>query len=64
MAGDGAPFTREDAEEAAWTVVEPVLKTHHRTRPYQRGSWGPKEAEALLAEDGRWHNPKCEHESA
>ena len=57
MAGDGALFTREDAVEAAWAVVDPVLKTHHRVRPYRRGSWGPKEADALVAADGGWHNP-------
>jgi glucose-6-phosphate 1-dehydrogenase len=45
IAGDGALFTREDAVEAAWAVVDPVLKTHHRARPYQRGCWGPKEAD-------------------
>jgi glucose-6-phosphate 1-dehydrogenase len=56
MAGDGALFTREDAVEAAWAVVDPVLKTHRRARPYRRGSWGPKEAEALIARDGYWHN--------
>jgi glucose-6-phosphate 1-dehydrogenase len=44
MAGDGALFTREDAVEAAWEVVDPVLKKHHRVRPYKRGTWGPKEA--------------------
>jgi glucose-6-phosphate 1-dehydrogenase len=58
MAGDGALFTREDAVEAAWTVVDPVLKTPRRARPYKRGSWGPKEADALIATDGYWHNPK------
>jgi glucose-6-phosphate 1-dehydrogenase len=58
MAGDGALFTREDAVEAAWAVVEPVLRTHHRTHPYKHGSWGPKEADVLIAEDGCWHNPK------
>lgn len=60
MAGDGALFTREDAVEAAWTVVEPILKTHHRVRPYKRGSWGPKETNALIAPDGHWQNPKAE----
>ena len=60
MAGDGALFTREDAVEAAWTVVDPVLRTHHRTRPYRRGTWGPKEADALIAADGGWHNPTPE----
>jgi glucose-6-phosphate 1-dehydrogenase len=57
MAGDGALFTREDAVEAAWAVVEPVLKAHHRCRPYKRGSWGPTEADKLIAPDGCWRNP-------
>ena len=57
MAGEGALFTREDAVEAAWAVVEPVLKTHPRVIPYKRGSWGPKEADALIATNGGWHNP-------
>jgi glucose-6-phosphate 1-dehydrogenase len=59
MAGDGALFTREDSVEAAWAVVDPVLKTHHRVRSYKRGSWGPKEADALIAADGRWFNPQA-----
>jgi glucose-6-phosphate 1-dehydrogenase len=58
MAGDGALFTREDAVEAAWAVVDPVLKKHSRALPYQRGSWGPKKASVLIAADGCWHNPK------
>jgi len=58
MAGDGALFTREDAIEAAWAVVDPVLKTHHRVRPYKRRSWGPKAADALIASDGCWYTPK------
>jgi glucose-6-phosphate 1-dehydrogenase len=57
MIGDGALFTREDAVEAAWTVVDPVLKTHPRHRVYKRRSWGPKEADALVAPHGHWHNP-------
>jgi glucose-6-phosphate 1-dehydrogenase len=63
MAGDGALFTREDAVEAAWAVVDPVLKAHRRVRPYRRGSWGPKEADALIASDGGWHNPKLKEAS-
>ena len=58
MAGDGALFTREDAVEAAWAVVDPVLKKHHRVRPYKRGTWGPKAADTLIAPNGPWHNPK------
>ena len=57
MAGNGALFTREDAVEAAWTVVDPVLKNHHRIHPYRRHSWGPKAAGELIAAGGSWHNP-------
>ena len=57
MAGDGALFTREDAVEAAWAVVDPVLKKHSRVQPYKRGSWGPKEADAVIQAEGGWHNP-------
>jgi glucose-6-phosphate 1-dehydrogenase len=57
MIGDGALFTREDAVEAAWAAVNPVLTTHPRAFPYKRGSWGPKQADALIAPHGRWHNP-------
>jgi len=64
MIGDGALFTREDAVEAAWAVVDPVLKSHHRARPYRRGSWGPAEANALIAADGSWYNPIAEQAKA
>jgi glucose-6-phosphate 1-dehydrogenase len=57
LRGDGALFTREDAVEAAWKVVDPVLKTHHRVHSYKRGTWGPKQADAIIADVGRWHNP-------
>jgi glucose-6-phosphate 1-dehydrogenase len=57
MAGDGALFTREDAVEAAWEVVDPILVTHHRAHPYKPGTWGPTQADELIAPDGRWHNP-------
>ena len=57
MKGDGGLFTREDAVEAAWLVVDHVIKHHPRVRPYKRGTWGPKQADALIAEDGGWHNP-------
>jgi glucose-6-phosphate 1-dehydrogenase len=60
MVGDGSLFTREDAVEAAWEVVEPVLTTHHQSIPYPRGSWGPKEADELIAVDGVWNNPDAE----
>jgi glucose-6-phosphate 1-dehydrogenase len=57
LAGEGALFTRQDAVEAAWAVVDPVLDNHDRAHPYQPGSWGPKQADALIAPQARWHNP-------
>jgi len=64
MVGNGALFAREDAVEAAWAVVDPVLKNHHRAHPYRRGSWGPTEAGALIGADGGWHNPMPERARA
>ena len=63
MAGDGALFTREDAVEAAWAAVDPVLEKHHGVRRYHRRSWGPKEAGAIIAADGGWHNPGAKEAS-
>lgn len=57
ISGDRMLFTRQDTVEAAWAVVDPVLKNHPRSVPYQQGSWGPKAADALIAKDGGWHNP-------
>ncbi len=57
MAGDGALFTREDAVEAAWEVVDPVLGSRDQAKPCDKASWGPAQADTLIAPYGRWHNP-------
>jgi glucose-6-phosphate 1-dehydrogenase len=58
MIGDGALFTREDAVEAAWAVVDTVLTEHARSHTYKRGSWGPKQADGILRPESGWQNPK------
>jgi glucose-6-phosphate 1-dehydrogenase len=58
MIGDGALFAREDAVEAAWAIVDPILRTHDPVHSYERHTWGPKEADALIASSGRWQNPE------
>jgi glucose-6-phosphate 1-dehydrogenase len=63
MIGNGALFTREDAVEAAWAVVDPVLEKHHRVRLYRRLSWGPREADAIVVPGGRWYNPRAEEKA-
>jgi glucose-6-phosphate 1-dehydrogenase len=58
LAGDATLFTSGAAVEAAWAVVDPVLRAHPRALPYERGSWGPREADALVVEPGGWIDPQ------
>jgi glucose-6-phosphate 1-dehydrogenase len=56
--GDGTLFQRADQVEAAWAVVDPILKAWAEETPddfpnYAAGSRGPDAAELLLARDGR-----------
>ena len=60
MAGDGGLFAREDAIEAAWAVVEPVLADHAPVHIYAPGSWGPPAANHFIAGDSGWHDPEPE----
>jgi glucose-6-phosphate 1-dehydrogenase len=55
--GNRLPFARQDAVEAAWRVVDPVLDDVVPVYPYARGRWGPKEADALLPDGEHWHDP-------
>lgn len=50
MAGDSSLFAREDAVEAAWAIVDPVLSAPGPVLPYEPGSWGPAEADRLLGQ--------------
>jgi glucose-6-phosphate 1-dehydrogenase len=67
MLGDATLFMRADQVEAAWNVVTPVLKAWEGTLVdfpnYSSGSWGPEEAEFLIAQDGRsWAQPSIHTE--
>ena len=56
--GDAMLFVREDSVEAAWSVVDPVLGNATPVHEYAPNSWGPAEADQLVAEGGGWRNPK------
>jgi len=56
MRGEAMLFVREDAVEAAWAIVDPILGGATPVHPYEPGSWGPPEADRLLAGEG-WHDP-------
>ena len=57
MAGDHLLFTRQDAVEAQWAIVQPILGDATAVLEYQPGTWGPAKAAQLTAEVGGWHNP-------
>jgi glucose-6-phosphate 1-dehydrogenase len=57
LEGDPTLFAREDAVEAAWRVIDPVLHGTTPVHDYEPGSWGPAAADALLAPYGGWHAP-------
>jgi len=57
MTGDATLFARQDVVEAAWAIVDPLIKSPTPIFEYEPGSWGPSEADALVAEVGGWNTP-------
>ncbi|HZL33214.1 MAG TPA: glucose-6-phosphate dehydrogenase [Verrucomicrobiae bacterium] len=58
LLGDASLFTRADEVEEAWSIVTPILETWiDMPAPafpnYEAGSWGPADADELMARDGR-----------
>ncbi len=62
LIGDTAHFAREDEVEAAWAIVDPVLRTDSAPLEYLPGSWGPPQAEDLIVGPCGWHNPGAKPE--
>jgi glucose-6-phosphate 1-dehydrogenase len=67
MIGDATLFQRADMVEAGWSVITPVIDVWRALPPrsfpnYAAGSWGPKEADELLARDGKaWREINGDH---
>jgi glucose-6-phosphate 1-dehydrogenase len=57
MEGDATLFARQDAVEAAWAIVDPLLTLGNEPILYPVGSWGPPEAEHLTHSVGGWSDP-------
>ena len=57
MRGDGMRFTRQDGVDEQWRIMQPLLDAPPPVHSYSPGSWGPMEAEKLVAGHGRWHGP-------
>ena len=73
MKGDATLFLRKDQTEAAWSVIAPILDVWNTVRSadfpnYQAGTWGPEDADTLIARDGiNWITPtslQCQDDAA
>ncbi|WP_300596410.1 glucose-6-phosphate dehydrogenase [Niabella sp.] len=58
MMGNPTQFMRGDQVEVAWEVIAPIQETWENRPPvdfpnYAPGTWGPEDAEALIAREGR-----------
>lgn len=57
LIGDRTLFTRADGIERTWEIVQPVLKSHDAVFEYEPSSWGPDEANELIA-PRKWYLPE------
>ncbi|MFZ1997115.1 MAG: glucose-6-phosphate dehydrogenase [Solirubrobacteraceae bacterium] len=55
--GDASHFTRQDNVEECWRVIQPLLDAPPKVIPYAQGSWGPADADELVAGYGGWRGP-------
>jgi glucose-6-phosphate 1-dehydrogenase len=58
MRGDATLFARQDAIEAEWRIVAPLLASTAAPHEYRAGTWGPSEADRLVAQSSGWHKPQ------
>jgi glucose-6-phosphate 1-dehydrogenase len=58
LAGDATLFARQDVVEAAWAIVDPLLADPGQLYEYTPGTWGPPQADRLVAEIGGWNTPQ------
>ena len=56
--GDSVLFAPEDSVEAAWQVVDGALRAASPVIPYEPGTWGPEAADAIVAADDGWRDPR------
>ncbi len=58
IAGDATLFARQDVVEAAWAIVDPLISNPGAVFEYEPGSWGPPQADRLVADVGGWNTPQ------
>jgi glucose-6-phosphate 1-dehydrogenase len=58
MAGDATLFARQDLVEAAWAIVDRIVNDPGPMYEYTPGTWGPPQADRLVADIGGWNTPQ------
>lgn len=66
MKGDASLFTRSDAIELSWGLIDPIVEGWDSLHApplnfYESGTWGPAEADELIAHDGYHWTHGCGH---
>jgi glucose-6-phosphate 1-dehydrogenase len=57
MRGESIRFTRQDSVEESWRIFQSLLEKPPPAHAYAPATWGPPEAERLVAGFGGWHGP-------
>jgi glucose-6-phosphate 1-dehydrogenase len=57
LQGNATRFTRQDSVDETWRVMQPLLDDPPPVVAYAPGSWGPAEADRMLAGRRGWHVP-------
>ena len=57
MQGQSTRFTRQEAVEEQWRIMQPLLDAPPPVQPYTQGSWGPSAADKLVERHGGWRGP-------
>ena len=57
MEGRRLRFTRQDAVEEQWRIMQPLLDAPPAVQSYAPGSWGPGAADELVRGHGGWRGP-------
>jgi glucose-6-phosphate 1-dehydrogenase len=64
LRGDSTLFPRWEVIEETWRIVQPLLDSPPELEEYDRGTWGPGDADLLAAEHGGWREPDVDRRPA
>ncbi|GAA2027733.1 glucose-6-phosphate dehydrogenase [Agromyces tropicus] len=57
LAGGGVRFASQGTVDAEWRIIQPLLDSPPEVHEYEPATWGPDQADALLADRGGWRSP-------